>query len=202
MSEACATDAEDLGFDRGHRTLRIIGKGNKPAVISQVPRSARTIDLALGERSEGPIRHRRDGQRLDRRTGHRWVRSIGKRAGLGIVHPHMLRAAFIMAALDAGYPSVTSRSRPATRIRGRPPSTTAGGRTSTAMPPMSWWPSWPAVRSPPGRRRAASLSRPLRLQVVAWSVRPPTGRRAPGRRRRTPTCHLCPIHAPRRGDRG
>ena len=33
-----------------------------------------------------------------------WVRSIGKRAGLGLVHPHMLRAAFIMAALDAGVP--------------------------------------------------------------------------------------------------
>ena len=43
-------------------------------------------------------------QRLDRRTAHRWVRSIGKRAGLGLVHPHMLRAAFIMAALDAGVP--------------------------------------------------------------------------------------------------
>ena len=32
------------------------------------------------------------------------VRSIGKRAGLGHVHPHMLRGAFIMAALDAGVP--------------------------------------------------------------------------------------------------
>jgi integrase/recombinase XerD len=104
VSEACATDAADLGFDRGHRTLRIIGKGNKPAVIPLVPRVARTIDLALGERCEGPILHRHDGQRLDRRTAHRWVRSIGKRAGLGIVHPHMLRAAFIMAALDAGVP--------------------------------------------------------------------------------------------------
>ena len=65
---------------------------------------ARTIDLAIGERSEGPILHRHDGARLDRRTAHRWVRSIGKRAGLGAVHPHMLRAAFIMAALDAGVP--------------------------------------------------------------------------------------------------
>jgi hypothetical protein len=45
---------------------------------------------------------RRDGRRLDRRATHRWVRSIGPRAGLGAVHPHMLRAAFIMAALDAG----------------------------------------------------------------------------------------------------
>ena len=31
VSEACATNIEDLGFERGHRTLRILGKGNKPA---------------------------------------------------------------------------------------------------------------------------------------------------------------------------
>jgi len=71
---------------------------------SSASRPARTIDLAVGERCEGPILRRRDGQRLDRRTVHPWVRSIGKRAGLGAVHPHMLRAAFIMAALDAGLP--------------------------------------------------------------------------------------------------
>jgi integrase/recombinase XerD len=75
-----------------------------PATIPLVPRTARTIDMAVGERHEGPILCRRDGQRLDRRTAHRWVRSIDKRAGLGHVHPHMLRTAFIMAALDAGVP--------------------------------------------------------------------------------------------------
>jgi integrase/recombinase XerD len=69
-----------------------------------LPRTARTIDLAVGEQRDGPILVRNDGQRLDRRTAHRWVRSIGKRAGIGLVHPHMLRAAFIMAALDAGVP--------------------------------------------------------------------------------------------------
>ncbi|MDQ3573414.1 MAG: tyrosine-type recombinase/integrase [Actinomycetota bacterium] len=104
VSEACATNVEDLGLERGHRILRIVGKGNKPGVIPLVPRAARTIDLAVGERCEGPILRRCDGQRLDRRTAHRWVRSIAKRAGLGQVHPHMLRAAFIMAALDAGVP--------------------------------------------------------------------------------------------------
>jgi integrase/recombinase XerD len=72
-----------------------------------VPRTARTIDLAVGARCEGPILRRRDGQCLDRRTAHRWVEAIGKRARLGHVHPHMLRSAFIMAALDAGAPSVT-----------------------------------------------------------------------------------------------
>jgi integrase/recombinase XerD len=104
VSEACDTNIEDLAFERGHRTLRIVGKGNKPATIPLVPRTARTIDLAIGERHDGPILTRFDGQRLDRRTAYRWVRSIGKQAGIGSVHPHMLRAAFIMAALDAGVP--------------------------------------------------------------------------------------------------
>lgn len=104
VSEACGANIEDMAFERGHRVLGIIGKGNKPALIPLVPRTARTIDLAVGERSDGPILLRHDGQRLDRRTAHRWVRSIGKRAGIGMVHPHMLRAAFIMAALDAGVP--------------------------------------------------------------------------------------------------
>ena len=104
VSEACGANIEDLAVQRGHRTLAIVGKGNKPAVIPLVPRTARTVDLAVGERHEGPILCRRDGQRLDRRTAHRWVRSIGRRAGLGVVHPHILRAGFIMAALDAGVP--------------------------------------------------------------------------------------------------
>jgi integrase/recombinase XerD len=42
VSEACGTNIENLGFQRGHRTLRILGKGNKPALISLVPRAAHT----------------------------------------------------------------------------------------------------------------------------------------------------------------
>jgi site-specific recombinase XerD len=38
VSEACATNIEDLGVERGHRTLRILGKGSKPATIPLVPR--------------------------------------------------------------------------------------------------------------------------------------------------------------------
>ena len=203
VSEACATDAEDLGFDRGHRTLRIIGKGNKPAVIPLVHRVARTVDL--GERCEGPILHRHDGQRLDRRTAHRWIRSIGKRAGLGIVHPHMLRALSSWRHSMRGFRSVTSRSPPDTPILARPPSMTAGGRTSTAMRPTSWWPSWPAARNPPlvqVRRSDALLSRLQSIQAVSRSARPPPACRAQVRRRRTPTCGRYPSRKPRRGDRG
>jgi site-specific recombinase XerD len=86
VSEACDANIEDLAVQRGHRTLAIV-KGNKPALIPLVPRTARTIDLAVGARHEGPILCRRDAQRLDRRTAHRWVRSIGRQAALGVVHP-------------------------------------------------------------------------------------------------------------------
>jgi integrase/recombinase XerD len=101
VSEACDTNIEDMGLERGHRVLHIVGKGAKPALIPLVPRTARTIDLAIGERREGPILVRQDGSRLGRRTAHRWVRSIGKRAGLGLVHPHMLRAGFITAIFSS-----------------------------------------------------------------------------------------------------
>jgi integrase/recombinase XerD len=71
VSEACGTNIEDLGFERGHRTLHIMGKGHKPAVIPLVPRTARTINLAVGERHAGPILRCHDNERLDRRTAHR-----------------------------------------------------------------------------------------------------------------------------------
>jgi integrase len=70
VSEACDTDIGDLGFDHGHRSLRILGKGHKPAVIPLVPRTARSVDLAIGERREGPILIRQDGQRLDRHAAY------------------------------------------------------------------------------------------------------------------------------------
>jgi integrase/recombinase XerD len=128
VSEACGANIEDMAFERGHRVLRIIGKGNKPALIPLVPRTARTIDLAVGEGRDGPILVRHDGQRLDRRTAHRWVRSIGKRAGIGLVHPHMLRAAFIMGRprrrstpARGGCRRSTRRSQNHHRLRSAPP---------------------------------------------------------------------------------
>jgi hypothetical protein len=139
VSEACDTNIEDLGMERGHRVLRIVGEGAKPALIPLVPRTTRSIDLAIGERREGPILVRQDGRRLDRRTAHRWVKSMGKRAGLGLVHPHMLRAGFIMAAaLDAGVPMRELQVAARTPIPAPPPCTTVDARTWTATPPTSW----------------------------------------------------------------
>ncbi len=200
VSEACATNAEDLGLNRGHRTLRIVGKGNKPAVIPLVPRVARTIDLALGERCEGAILQRHDGERLDRRTAGSDPSVSGPASESSILTCSVPPSSWQRSTL--GCRCATSRSRRDMPIRGRPPSTTVGGRTSTAMLPTSWWPSWPAVKSRPGRCRVARRDRLRFPRAIVRSAPQPLWRRAPERRRRIATCPRYPSHAPRRGGLG
>jgi len=55
------------------------------------PRTARAVDLAIGERADGPIFIASDGHCPDRHGAARIV-------------PHTLRDAFITAALDVGVP--------------------------------------------------------------------------------------------------
>jgi integrase len=54
VSEATGADIEHLGLERGHRTLVVTRKGGKVVTIPVAPRTARAIDLAIGERSGGP----------------------------------------------------------------------------------------------------------------------------------------------------
>jgi integrase/recombinase XerD len=92
-------------MERGHRTLVITRKGGKVVTVPLAPRTARAIDLAIGERCEGPIFLAPDGRRLDRHGAARIVRRRTRRAGIAKpVGPHTLRHAFITAALDAGVP--------------------------------------------------------------------------------------------------
>jgi integrase/recombinase XerD len=103
VSEATGADIAALGVERGHRTLLVTRKGGKVTTIPLAPRTARAIDLAIGERSEGPIFLAADGGRLDRHGAGRIVRRVARRAGITKpVGPHTLRHAFITAALDAG----------------------------------------------------------------------------------------------------
>ena len=103
VSEATGANIEALGVERGHRTLVITRKGGKVVTIPLAPRTARAIDLAVGQRSEGPIFLAADGRRLDRHGAGRIVRRVAGRAGITKpVGPHTLRHAFITAALDAG----------------------------------------------------------------------------------------------------
>ena len=105
VSEAIGANIEQLGLERGHRTLVIYRNGGKTVTIPLAPRTARAVDLAVGERSEGQIFCDRAGGRLDRHGAARVVRRIARRAGIHKrVGPHTLRHAFITAALDAGVP--------------------------------------------------------------------------------------------------
>src|SRR5689334_15695580 len=107
VSEATGADVEHLGLERGHRTLTVTRKDGKVVTIPLAPRTARAIDLAIGERTEGPVFLARDGRRLDRHGAGRIVRTTARRAGITkIVTPHTLRHAFITAALDAGVPQL------------------------------------------------------------------------------------------------
>ena len=123
VSEAVGADIEALGIERGHRTLVVTRKGGKIVTVPLAPRTARAIDLAVGERIQGPIFLAADGRRLDRHGAARIVRRTARRARITKnVGPHTLRHAFITAALDAGVPlrdvqEAASHADPRTTMR-------------------------------------------------------------------------------------
>jgi integrase len=155
VSEATGADIEQLGLERGHRTMTITGKGGKVVTIPLAPRTARAIDLAIGERTEGPVFLAADGRRLDRHGAGRIVRKTARRAGIGkAVTPRTLRHAFITAALDAGARCATCKRPPHTLTRERRCGTTAPaaawtGTRPTSPPPTSQ--ALPGKGAPAGR---------------------------------------------------
>jgi integrase/recombinase XerD len=169
VSEAPGADIEDLGLEHGHRTLTIIRKGGKVVTIPLAPRTARTIDLAIGERTEGPVFLARDGRRLDRHGAGRIVRKTARRAGIAkIVTPHTLRHAFITAAMPE-YRCVTCRKPPRMPIRALPCGMTGLAAAWTGMRPTS---SPPTSQGPPGNT-PADLSSARRWQPPGGAAWPP-----------------------------
>ena len=153
VSEASGADIEHLGLERGHRTLTVTRKGGKVVTIPLAPRTARAIDLALGERTEGPVFVAADGQRLDRHGAGRIVRKVGRRAGIGkTVTPHTLRHCI-------HHRRARRRSSPARR---------SGGRLARRSPDDD------AVRPRPRQPGPAChlYCRPPTLQAPPGSVHP------------------------------
>ncbi len=123
ISEALGADIDRLGLERGHRTLVVHRKGGKTVTIPLAPRTARAIDLAVGERFDGPIFLGHNGERMTRDAAARVVRRLAKAAGITKrIGPHSLRHSFITAALDAGVPlrdvqEAASHADPRTTMR-------------------------------------------------------------------------------------
>ena len=123
VSEATNADIQNLGIERGHRTLVVTRKGGKVVTIPLAARTARAIVLAIGERTDGPTFLTADGRRLDRHGAARIVRWAARQADIAKhVGPDTLRHAFITAALDAGVPlrdvqEAASHADPRTTMR-------------------------------------------------------------------------------------
>jgi integrase len=77
VSEATGADIEHLGLECDHRTLVITRKGGKVITIPLAPRTARAVDLAIGERTSGPL--------FTGRTGGGWTGTV--RHGLSAGSP-------------------------------------------------------------------------------------------------------------------
>lgn len=107
VSEACSVKIEDYQtIERGHRVLRLIGKGGKPATIPLPVPVLRALDAAAGDRTSGPLLLRRkSGEPMNRKSAALAVDRLCKAAGITKkISPHSLRHSYVTACLDAGVP--------------------------------------------------------------------------------------------------
>lgn len=127
VGEVIALDVDDLSTARGHRTVRVTGKGGRVYTVPLAPATAEAIDaylatrtdtrtdqeaplpaLAAGARPRRPLFATATGGRLDQGAIWRLLRRLAADAGpeladvAGRLSPHSLRHTAITAALDAG----------------------------------------------------------------------------------------------------
>jgi site-specific recombinase XerD len=103
VSEACSPDVDDLGGARYQPTLRIIGKGDKPAELPLNPRTHEAIHQALGGRIDGPLLLNRWGNRMQRHNAAAIVTRLARSIGITRrVTPHALRRSYITIGLLQG----------------------------------------------------------------------------------------------------
>jgi site-specific recombinase XerD len=109
VGEVVGLDLDDLAWERGHRTVRFVGKGNKQRRRALTPSASEAIDDYLGVRGNGPgpLFVTSTGKRIDRQAVFRLVRRLAKEAGLpeaDRLSPHSLRHAFATTARAEGVP--------------------------------------------------------------------------------------------------
>jgi site-specific recombinase XerD len=111
VGELVGLDLADLGHERGHRTVRFVGKGGKPRRRALAPSTAATLDAYLAERppgaADGPLFVTATGARVDRAAVFRLVRRVARAAGIpawASLSPHSLRHAFATTARAEGVP--------------------------------------------------------------------------------------------------
>lgn len=113
IAEALQVQVEDYrGTIDGHRVLRLIGKGAKPATLPLTVATLRMLNVAAGDRTEGPLLlrdrssvHARVGLPLTYRAARLGLQRLASDAGIDRrITPHMFRRGVITHGLDQGVP--------------------------------------------------------------------------------------------------
>jgi len=89
----------------GHRLRIPIGKLHNDRYVPLLPLLVDLIadyKAVRGRSRSGHLLERDDGRPFDRRTVHRYVASVAKRAGVGHVHPHQLRHTLATQSINRG----------------------------------------------------------------------------------------------------
>jgi len=89
----------------GHRLRIPIGKLHNDRYVPLHPMLVELIaeyKAVRGRSRSGHLLERDDGRPFDRRTVHRYVATVAKRAGVGHVHPHQLRHTLATQSINAG----------------------------------------------------------------------------------------------------
>jgi site-specific recombinase XerD len=115
VGELVSLDLTDLGHERGHRSVRFVGKGGRPRRRALTPGAADAVDAYLTLRAAaervpvdqltGPLLVTASGARLDRHAVFRLVRRLARAAGIAAwakLSPHSLRHAFATSARAEG----------------------------------------------------------------------------------------------------
>jgi site-specific recombinase XerD len=103
LDSALGAMVEDLGHDKGHRTLNVRLKGGRRKKKAIPPATGHAIDVYLDGRTEGPLFATRNGKPLDPSYVWRLARRLAAEANLphaATFHPHVLKHDAVTHALD------------------------------------------------------------------------------------------------------
>ncbi|MEU4564794.1 tyrosine-type recombinase/integrase [Actinoplanes sp. NPDC023936] len=109
VGELVSLDLADVGWERGHRTVRFVGKGGKARRRALTAGASAALDEYLRQRGahDGPLFVTASGARIDRHAVFRLVRRLAKQAGIAAadrLSPHSLRHSFATTARAEGVP--------------------------------------------------------------------------------------------------
>ena len=106
-SEVVGIDIEDMGRERGYKTILVHRKGDKTQTIPLSPRTQWAIEQTVGDRTSGPLftSLRTPGKRITPRDIQGMVKRYAKLAKVPPtkrISPHSFRHSFVTLSLDAG----------------------------------------------------------------------------------------------------